>query len=97
MPQEYSFTEATPLISFIHNHKNEIIGKDIGCFYSSSPFGNISDEPLVFEFDEFVIVLHYFYYSDLTVQIIKPDLFHSDETLNFLYKDIPESRKKRKQ
>jgi len=92
MVQTFSFTEAAPLISFIQKHKSELVGKCINCFYSSNVFGSISDEPLVFEFDDFVLVLHYFFYSDMTIQIIDPELFHSDETLNFLYRDIWESR-----
>lgn len=84
MMQTYSFTEAAPLISFIETHKNKIIGKPIRAFYPGDCFGRITDEPLAFEFDDFVIVLHYFIYSDMTLQIIDPKLFHSDDTLSFL-------------
>ena len=92
MVQTFSFKEAAPLINFIQTNKSGIIGKSIKYFYSSSPFGGTADEPFVFEFDDFVLVLHYFNYSDLTLQLIDPDLFHSDKTLNFLYKDICGSR-----
>ena len=92
MIKTFSCTEAAPLIDFIEKHKSSLVGKSIHAFYSSNLFGDITDEPLAFEFDDFVLVLHYFFYSDITIQAIEPDLFHSDESLNFLYKDIEWSR-----
>lgn len=92
MVHTFTFTEASPFISFIENHKNCIVGKCIKAFYSLNPFGQCTDEPLAFEFGSFVLLLHYYYYSNLTVNIIDSALFHSDETLHFLYRDIPESR-----
>ena len=92
MVRKFSFMEAAPLIDFIEKHKERIIGKSIVGFFSTVSFGSYSDEPLAFEFGEFVLVLHYFFYSDLTMHIIPPEQFHSDETLNFLYENIPGSR-----
>ena len=88
---EFSFMEASPLLAFIEKHKEKIVGKEIKRFYSSSLFGGITDDPVVFEFDKFSLILHYFFYSDLTIQIVDPQLVHEDNSLNFLYRDIPES------
>ena len=92
MIKTFSFTEAAPLIDFIEKHKNSIVGKSIHAFYSSALFGDMTDEPLAFEFDDFILVLQYFFYSDITIRTIEPNLFHSDESLNFLYKNIEWSR-----
>ena len=89
--KEFSFMEASPLLAFIEKCKDKIVGKEIKRFYSSSLFGGITDDPVVFEFDEFSLILHYFFYSDITIQIVAPQLVHEDNSLSFLYRGIPES------
>ena len=48
--KEFSFMEASPLLAFIEKYKDKIVGKEIKRFYSSSLFGGITDDPVVFEF-----------------------------------------------
>lgn len=92
MNATYSFMEATPLIGFIEERKKDIIGKPIVKYYSLTLYGCMSDEPVAFEFEDLTIVLFYFIYSNLTLRILDPHLLHANPDLNFLYKDVPESR-----
>lgn len=92
MVKNYSFMNAAPFKAFIEAHKDSILGKPIRKFYANNVFGSFCSEPLAFEFDDFVLVLFYFFYSDLRIYIVDPALFHSDETLNFLHRNVPGSR-----
>jgi len=94
MVKEFSFREAQPLLAFLEQNRDKIVGKTIQNFYTDNCFGSISDQPLVFELDDYVLVLHYFLYSDMTVQIVDAEQFHADETLAFLYENAPANRKK---
>ena len=61
MVKNYAFLNAAPFEAFIETHKNSILGKPIRSFYTNNVFRGFCDEPLAFEFDDFVLVLFYFF------------------------------------
>lgn len=82
MVKTITYKEASPFIDYIQKNKQHIIGKSIKGFYSDGFFGYSCFEPLAFEFDDFVIILRYYFYSDITIHIVDPDFFHSDNSKN---------------
>lgn len=87
--KEFSFLEATPLINFIEKNKNKIIGNTIRKFYSSSYFGDLSSQPIAFSLDGFDIILTYFYYSDLKINIVESGAVQKHPDLDFLHEGAP--------
>ncbi len=92
MKREFNFYNAEPLISFIAQHKDRITGQRIRNFYSSAPFGEWSETPVAFELDDYSVVIDYLCYSDMTLYIVESQELKNDLSLNFLYRDVPESR-----
>lgn len=92
MIQRFTFVEAGPLLQFIRKNRTKIVGQHIRGFYSAAPFGSISSSPVVFELDDYCLIMAYYWYSDLTVYIVNAKVLKRDLSLNFLYKEIPESR-----
>lgn len=90
--KEYSFSDATSLTNFIEEKKNLLIGQEIVRFYSGAGLGSMSDSPAVFELENFSIVVHYFWLSDMVINITDTETLKHDLSLNFLYAHIPESR-----
>lgn len=94
MEKEFFFLDASPLIDLIQARKDCLVGKAVKRFYSSAAFGALSDEPLVFELEELVIVLHYYAYSSMHLYLLEPERFHTDETLSFLSRNLPERERR---
>ena len=92
MKREYEFYNATPLLQFVNQYKNKIVGQHVLHFYSGEPFGQLSAGPIAFELDDFSIIVTYYFYSDIVIDIVDTQMLKDDLSLNFLYKDIPESR-----
>lgn len=95
MIKKFSFLEAEPLLAFIEDNREKIVGKTIKNFYMNGCYGFLSDNPLVFELDDYVLVLEYLCPSNMTVYIVEPEQFYADESLSFLYEDLPEDKKER--
>ena len=93
MKNKYVFYNAKLLLSFLDQHRSKIVGQHIRHFYSGAPFGETSDVPVAFELDDFSIIISYYFYSDMTIYIIDTQMLKDDLSLNFLYKDVPESCK----
>lgn len=115
MKNKYDFTEAEPLLRFIDENRDKIIGQHIRGFYSVGLFAGYSDFynmtenepddwvfytllsggetdcPIAFRLDDFCIVVEYYFISELGLYITDTDSLISDLSLNFLFKDIPES------
>lgn len=89
----YSFEEATPFLSFIKANKEKLIGKTLTECWGNGRIGDLYDSPLVLVFEEFSVIVEYYFYSSITIWITDAESFHADTTLNFLYKNIPESCK----
>jgi hypothetical protein len=87
-----TFIEASPLLEFINQYKDNIIGQRICNFYRDNYLGGVSDGPMVLEFEKFSLIIHYYWYSDLTLYAVAPEKIREDMSLNFLYRDIWESR-----
>ncbi|MDO4983787.1 MAG: hypothetical protein Q4E35_09580 [Eubacteriales bacterium] len=92
MIKKYEFCNAKPLLLFLTQQRDKLIGQHIKNFYSSAPFGVMSDTDIAFELDDYSIVISYFFYSDLTLYIVDSQTLKDNLSLNFLYKDVPESR-----
>ena len=92
MKKRFDFYNAEPLLKFISQNRDRIIGQHIRHFYSSLPFGGMSNTPLAFELDDYCIIISYYFYSDMTLHVVGSKDLQNDLSLNFLYKDIPESR-----
>ena len=92
MKEYFEFYNAEPLLAFIKQNRDRIIGQHIRHFYSSAPFGEMSDTPLAFELDDYSIVLSYYFYSAMDLYVVDSQSLRKDLSLNFLYRDIPESR-----
>ena len=90
--KKVTFLEAESLLRYIEENKDQIIGQKICNFYRDNLLNSISDGPAVFEFEQFSLIIHYYWYSDLTIYVVEPEKVRNDLSLNFLYKDIPESR-----
>ena len=91
MKKEYSFTEATPLIQFLENIKDKLIGKKIMHYYRDTCTGG-GESPAVFVIGDMAIIVYYYWYSWMSVKIVDKESFYADTSLQFLYEDIPESR-----
>ena len=92
MKQTFEFYCAEPLLSFINQYRDRIIGQRIRRFYSSSPFGEMAETPVAFTLDDYSIVISYYFHSDMTVYVVDSQALENDLSLNFLFSDIPESR-----
>ena len=92
MIKKYSFSDATSLANFIEEKKNFLVGQEIVHFYSGAGLGSMSESPAVFELENFSIVVHYFWLSDMVINITDTDTIKNDLSLNFLYAHIPGSR-----
>ncbi len=91
MKKAYEFYNAEPLLSFINQNRDRLIGQHIRHFYSSAPFGEMADTPLAFELDDYSIIVSYYFYSDMRLYAVGSEDLQNDLSLNFLYKDIPGS------
>ena len=92
MKESFEFNNAEPLLAFLKQYKDRIIGQHIRRFYSSVPFGQMSETPLAFELDDYSIVISYNFLSTLEFYVTDSRSLRNDLSLNFLYRDIPESR-----
>ncbi len=52
----------------------------------------MSDSPVIFELDDYSLIMAYYWYSDLTIYLANTKVLKHDLSLNFLYKEIPGSR-----
>ena len=91
MKREFEFTEATPLIQWIESHKEKWIGQKIAHYYRDRRTGP-GKAPAVFVVGEWAVIVELLWPSCLAVTIVDQESFLADTSLNFLYKDIPESR-----
>lgn len=83
----FSFLEAEPLIRFVEDHRDRIIGNTIRGFYSTAYFGDLSASPVAFSLDGFDLIVEYFLYSNLRLTVAAPETVQNDPCLSFLYKD----------
>ena len=83
----YSFLEAQPLIRFVEDHREKIIGNTVRGFYSTTYFGDLSSSPVAFALDGFDLVVEYFLYSNLRLHVATPGTVKQDPSLHFVYKD----------
>lgn len=90
--KEHRFTEAAPFLRYITQNKERIIGKRIVGYYSDAWFGSMAENPIVFEMEDYCIIVRYYWLSSVTLYIVDTDTFKNDMSLNFLYKDVPGSR-----
>ena len=69
--KKFHFREATPLIEFIEQHRNQIVGHPLNELLTHYwPVKNrkvISDELVVLKLDNYCLVVDYVFYSDLTL------------------------------
>lgn len=91
MKREFRFTEANPLIQCLEENKEKLIGQKILHYYRDSITGT-GESPAVFVIGDYAMIIYYYWYSIMDVVIVDKESFYADTTLNFLYKDIPESR-----
>ena len=91
MKIDFEFTESTPLIQCIEQNKDKLIGKKISHYYRDSSTGT-GESPAVFIIDDMAIIVFYYWFSCMNVVVVDKESFLNDTSLNFLYKDIPESR-----
>ena len=92
MKKHFKFDTAEPLLRFLYQNKERIIGQHIRRFYSSTAFGEMSATPLAFELDDYSIVISYYFCSSMNLYVVDSDSLKNDLSLNFLYQDKPESR-----
>ena len=92
MFKKFNFLDATSFITFIDDNKDKIIGQKICKYYSDGFFGSFACGPVVFELENFSVIIRYSFYSDITIYVANKEMVINDNSLNFLYKDIPESR-----
>ena len=93
MKKTFEFYHAEPLLAFINQNRDRFIGQHIKHFYSSAPFGEMADTPLAFELDDYCVIVSYYFYSDMTLYVVSTEDLKNDLSLNFLFRDIPESSK----
>ena len=91
MKQEFSFTEASALIQTIEKNKSRLIDREISHYYRDIETDS-SDSPAVFIVGDIAIIVFWFLQSCMNVAIADKESFFADTSLNFLFKDIPESR-----
>ena len=84
----YSFTEATPLLQFIEENKTSIIGSTLKYlhaeYWPEHGRRSLSDIPVVFEFENYCIVINYLIYSDMELIIGKKEELVKDRDVAFL-------------
>lgn len=84
----YSFTEATPLLQFIEENKTSIIGSTLKYlhteYWPEHGRRSLSDIPVVFEFENYCIVINYLVYSDMELIIGKKEELVKDRDVEFL-------------
>ena len=84
----YSFTEATPLLQFIEENKTSIIGSTLKYlhteYWPELGRSSLSDIPVVFEFENYCIVINYLIYSDMELIIGKKEELVKDRDVEFL-------------
>lgn len=93
MCKKFEFMDATSFLGFLDKNKDKIIGQKICRYYSDGAFGGFACGPVVFELENFSIIVRYSFYSDITIYIVDKEMVRMDRSLNFLYRDIPETCK----
>lgn len=88
--KRYSFNSAKQLISFITKFENDIKKEKLIDIYLHK--SGMTDEPIVLVFEKISIIIEYYWLSDIDITIVETNDFYNDTSLNFIYKDIPESR-----
>ena len=89
----YEFKTWTDFSDFIKDNKDSIVGQRINGLYWNGGMGcGMSDGPIVFLLDKICICMEYYLLSDIVIYTFSQQQLNADMTLNFLYKDIPESR-----
>ena len=91
--RKYRFRERTDFLVFLEENRSLFIDRKIKGFYNGTAFGYGSDSPVVLEFDGHCVMFDYLFLSSIKIAVFPAELFDQDNTLNFLYWDIPESRK----
>ena len=92
MLKTYSFIEASPFLAFLDQNKEKILGERIVKYYSCVPFDGLSESPLVFELENFSIIVQYFFLSNLTITLADVNTVRNDLSLNFMYREEPWSK-----
>lgn len=100
MFKEYTFTEATPFLKFLEEHRNEIIGQRMKSFYLGSYYEDSraclgTDNPIVVELEKFSIAIQFFWLSDITLTVFDTEMLKNDRDLRFLYANTPYSKETR--
>lgn len=91
MRADFEYTEAKPLMECIEQYKDKLIGQRIKHYYRDNRTGT-GEAPAVFIVGDMAIIVSYFRYSWISVTVVDKEDFDADSSLNFLYKDVPESR-----
>ena len=92
MKKFFAFDNAEPLLMFIDQHKDRIMGQHIRHFCSSAAFGEMAETPLAFELDDYSIVISYYHLSSVDLYLVDTPSLKNDLSLNFLHRENPESR-----
>ena len=85
----FRFTAAEPLCRALRENRDLFIGQQIRQFYHC---GNPTDAPVVFVLDRFSVIVTFLWASDLAVDLVPNEAVQQDPSLNFLFRDLPESR-----
>ena len=91
MFKKFTFTDATSFLAFLDANIDHVIGQKICRYYSDGFFNDFACGPVVFELERFSVIIRYSFYSDITIYIADKEMVAGDRSLNFLYRDIPES------
>lgn len=85
----YHFSEATPLIKFIDEKKDRIIGGTLKrldtLYWPIYERANISELPVILEMDDYCIVVNYLLVSDIEIRIGKKEALMKDEDAAYLF------------
>ena len=92
MVKKYTFTEAWPLKQFFRENRKKFLGQHIHAFYSDNEFAQTAFSPVVFELDDYCLVVDYEFYSNMKLYVVDKKTFNQDKSLNFLYTDTPYSK-----
>lgn len=89
--KKIEFYEASTLVSFIKENSEKIISNRLLGIYSVSSenwYGSqqtyVTDEPIIFEFESFVVQVEYYYHSVLNLKIVDRDSFLQGELTRYL-------------
>lgn len=105
MSKKYNFTSAKELLRFIDKFHKTIMSKKLISIYSDIPYtpndtssyfhnnSNYTDSPIVLVFEQFSVIFEYYRESNIDITVVDTNNFYKDPSLNFLYKNIPESSK----